>query len=240
MQAGPMLWTNNVIVIADDIMIVGKKTNYSNHDQALTTLHDTVRKCNVHLTYDKLQYKKQEVDFFGETSTTRGHKSAQSKVSATTAMPAPTCKKQVQSFIGMINYLSKFSAWLLELAKPIRELSKEKVPFNWGPEHQSTFTMMKKEIAKVPVLAYYNPKKQAVLQKDTSIKGLGTCLLQDERPVYFASKALTEEQKGHVAIELVSLTVVWAMKKFHHFLYTSHFILETEQKPLESNLVKKY
>ena len=64
MQAGPMLWTNNVIVIADDIMIVGKKTNYSNHDQALTTLHDTVRKCNVHLTYDKLQYKNQEVEFF--------------------------------------------------------------------------------------------------------------------------------------------------------------------------------
>ena len=43
-------------------------------------------------------------------------------------MPPPQCKKQVQSFIGMINYLSKFSARLSELAKPIWELSKEKVP----------------------------------------------------------------------------------------------------------------
>ena len=111
-------------------------------------------------------------------------------------MPVPSCKKKVQSFIGMINYLSKFSAWLSELAEPIRELSKEKVLFNWGPEHQSAFTMMKKEIAKAPVLAYYYPKKQAILQTDASLKGLGACLLQDDRPVYFGSKALTEAQRG--------------------------------------------
>ena len=66
MQAGTMFWKiRNVIVIADDIMIVGKKTDHSHHDQALTTLLETARKCDVHLNYDKLQYKKQEVDFFG-------------------------------------------------------------------------------------------------------------------------------------------------------------------------------
>ena len=63
-------------------------------------------------------------------------------------------------------------------------------------------------------------------------------MLQEERQVYFASKALTAAQKGHVAIELESLAVVWAMKKFHHFLYTSHFILETDQKCLEAILSK--
>ena len=61
------------------------------------------------------------------------------KVSAITAMPSPTNKNQVQSFIGVINYLSKFSLRLSELAEPISELSKDKVPFNWGPEHQTAF-----------------------------------------------------------------------------------------------------
>ena len=56
----------NVIVIADDIIIVGKKTNHCDHDKALTTLLETARRCNVHLNYDKLQYKKQEVDFLRE------------------------------------------------------------------------------------------------------------------------------------------------------------------------------
>ena len=83
---------------------------------------------------------------------------------------------------------------------------------------------MKIESARAPVLAYYNPRKQTVLQTDTSIKGLGVCLLQEEKPVYIASKVLTEAQKGYVVIEIESLAVAWAMEKFHHFLYASHFI----------------
>ena len=153
-------------------------------------------------------------------------------------MPAPTCKKQVQSFIGMVNYLSKFSVKLSELAEPIRRLSKDKVPFNWGPEHQEAFKQMKKEITRAPMLAYYNPRKQTVLQTDASIKGLGACLLQDEKLVYFASEALTEAQKGYVVIEIESLAVAWAMGKFHQFWYASHFVLETDQKPLEAILSK--
>ena len=151
-------------------------------------------------------------------------------------MPAPSCKKEVQSFIGMINYLSKFLARLSELALPIREFAKEKVACNWDPEHQAAFKLVKKEIAEAPILAYYDPKKTTVLKTDASINGLGACLLQDEKPVYFASKALTEAQRGYVAIELESLAVGWAMEKFHHFLYGNHFLLGTDQKPLETIL----
>ena len=50
--------------------------------------------------------------------------------------------------------------------------------------------------------------------------------------------ALTDAQKGYVAIELESLAVAWAMEKFHHFLYTSHFLLETDQKLLKAILSK--
>ena len=114
---------DQVIVIMDDIMVVGKQQNHKGHDIALTNLLETARRCNIKFNFDKLQYKKSEVDFFGETYTTDGHKPAQSKVFAIVNMPTPTCKKQVQSFIGMVNYLSKFSARLYELAEPIRELS---------------------------------------------------------------------------------------------------------------------
>ena len=63
---------------------------------------------------------------------------------------------------------------------------------------------------------------------------MGACFLQDEKLVYFASKTLTGAQKGYVAIKIESLAVAMAMEKFHHFLYTCHFILETGQKPLEA------
>ena len=88
------------------------------------------------------------------------------------------------------------------------------------------------------ILAYYNPKKPTVLQTNASCKGLGACLLQNQKPVYFSSRALSETQKGYVAIELESLVVAWEMEKFHHFLYGNEFVLKTDQKPLEVILLK--
>ena len=132
----------NVIVIADDIMVVGKMQNHKDHDHTLTTLLQTAKAYNVRLNYEKLQDKQTEVEFFGETYTVNGCKPAQSKVKAIVEMLPPSSKKQVQSFIGMVNYLSKFSAHLSELAEPIQELSKEKVPFSWGPEHEEFFRLV--------------------------------------------------------------------------------------------------
>ena len=99
---------DQVIVIVDDIMVVGKQHNHKDHDIALTNLLETAIRFNIRLNFDKLQYKKTEVDFFGETYTTDGHKPAQSKVSAKVKMLQPTFKKEVQPFTGMVNYLSKF------------------------------------------------------------------------------------------------------------------------------------
>ena len=56
--------SRQVIVTADDIMIVSKKQNHSDHNQALSTLLETARRCNMKLNYEKLQYKEDEVDFF--------------------------------------------------------------------------------------------------------------------------------------------------------------------------------
>ena len=81
-----------VIIITDGIMVDGYKPDHSDHDQAFTSLLQTAHKCNVKLNYDKLQYKQNEVDFFGDTYTTNGHKPAKSRVSAITAMPSPTKK----------------------------------------------------------------------------------------------------------------------------------------------------
>ena len=130
--------------------LLGYKPDHSGHDQAFTNLLQTSQKCNVKFNYDKLQYKQDEVNFFGETYTTSGCKPAKSKVLAIKAMPSPTNKKQINSFICMINYLYTFSTRLPELAEPIRELSKDKVPFNWGPEHQAAFTQMKQKFKVLP------------------------------------------------------------------------------------------
>ena len=88
-------------------------------------MHDqTMRSCNIETQSGFVSVK---------TYKTSSCKPDKNKVTAFTKIPVPTCKKQVQSFVGMISYLSKFSARLLEIAEPIRELAKDKVPFNQDP-----------------------------------------------------------------------------------------------------------
>ena len=166
----------NLIVIADDGMVVRKKENHRDHDIAFTTLLHNARKCNIKLNYDKLKFKCKEVNFYGETYTTDGCKPAPGKIQAIVKMPPLSNKKEAQSFIGMINYLTKISSRLTELSKPVRELTKEKVPYKWYPEYQESFEALKKELVRAPILAYYNPRKENMLQTDASTKGLGACL----------------------------------------------------------------
>ena len=68
-----------VIIIADDIMIVGYKPDPSDREQAFITLLQTTQKCNMKLNYDKLQYKQDEVEFFGEMYTTSSHNPSKDK-----------------------------------------------------------------------------------------------------------------------------------------------------------------
>ena len=72
-----------------------------------------------------------------------------------------------------------------------------------------------------------------------AVKGWVQSLLQNQKPVYFASRALSEMQKGYVVIELKSLAVTWAMEKCHHFLYGNEFVLETDSKTIRSNTLEK-
>ena len=74
-------------------MVVGKQPNYKDCDIALTQLLKTARECNVCLNYNKLQYKRTEVDFFGETYPIDGRKPSQSKVKAIQEMPPPQSKE---------------------------------------------------------------------------------------------------------------------------------------------------
>ena len=111
-----------------------------------------------------------------------------------TEMPKPTCLKDLQTFLVMVQYLSKFCPRIAQIAKPLPDLTKKHAPYVWGPEHNQAFDSIKKEIVQAPILRYYDPKKATVLQTDASIKGLSTCLLQDGLPIYFASKSLQDAE----------------------------------------------
>ena len=119
----------NVIGIADDIIIWGDKEDGSDHDEALACFLQVTRENGLCINFDKIQYKTTEVTFFGETYTTKGHKPATDKVQAITQMPTPTTVTELQTILGMCQYLAKYSPRTAELSEPLRQLTCKGIPF---------------------------------------------------------------------------------------------------------------
>ena len=137
------------------------------------------------------------------------------------------------SFLGLVNY-NRFSPHLAELSEPLRQICRQNVEFELTESVCVAFSLTKEEISKNVTLPYFNPECSTTLQTDASKKGLGAVLLQNSRPVMFASGALTGSERNYQNLERECLATIWGMEKFHYFLYGKEFTLETDQKPLVS------
>ena len=86
--------------------------------------------------------------------------------------------------------------------EPIRQLTRGGVVFQWGEAQERAFEKVKSLVTEAPVLAYYSPKEELVLQTDASNKGLGAALLQNGKPIAYKSRALsdTESKYTHIYI----------------------------------------
>ena len=93
-------------------------------------------------------------------------------------------------------------------------------------------TAFRRQVGSESCLSYYHPQKETVLEVDVSQKGLGACLLQDNKPVAFASKTLTPTQSAYSNIERETLAIVNGVTKFHTYLFGKPFVIITDHKPL--------
>ena len=84
---------------------------------------------------NKVQFKCQEVSFFGHKWARHGIKPDDSKIFAIQKMTPPENRKDLQSFLGLVNYLTRYSGRLASLTAPLRELIKKDIAYVWGPEH---------------------------------------------------------------------------------------------------------
>ena len=111
----------NVIGIANDIIIWGDKEDGSDHNVALAHFLQVTCENGLCINFDKIQYKTTEVTFFGKTYTNKGHKPASDKVQAITQMPTPTNVTELKTFLGMCQYLAKYSPRIAELSETLRQ-----------------------------------------------------------------------------------------------------------------------
>ena len=218
------------IGISDDVTLHGK--GEKQHDERLHKVMEQTRKANLCLNYAKVSIKQPSVKFFGNIYSAEGVRADPGKVEAITALRPPENKGEVKSFLGMVNYLQKFIPRISEHTKLLRDLEKKGVHFVWSEDHQQSFERIKALVKDDMLLAYYDRNKPATLQCDYSENGIGVALVQEGRPVQFASKALVKGEEDYAPIEGEMLGVVYGIKKFHNYLYGRKFTVECDHKPL--------
>ena len=219
--------------IVDDIIIAGFKDDGSDHDENLRAVLERVRERNVRFNEDKMVVRCTKIPFFGHMIGSGGVEADPSKIAAIQAMAVPTNIQDLQSFLGMVNYLSRFMPRLASL----RDLCKNGSLFKWGPEHDRAFQNVKGEIASATQLQYYNHEKPLTLQVDASKRGLGAALVQEAGPVAFANKSLRTETR-YSNIEREMLGIVYGLERFHCYAYGRRVTIETDHKPLVSIVQK--
>ena len=218
--------------IADDMVIFGR--NEEEHDRNLILFLETTRKNGLVLNKKKLQFKKEEVSFFGHRWNSTGISPDPKKTESILKMQFPPDKETMHSFLGLVNFLNRYTPKLAELCSPLRKLILKDSHYSPGDPEHSAFDAIKAEFKKKIILPYFDRNKETILQTDASKKGFGAVILQEEQPIYYASRALTSAEKNYQNLEHEAQAAVWGMEKFHYFLYGRKFILQTDQKPLVS------
>ena len=226
----------------DDIIVVGCGTTddeaTTDHNKNLKALLERCREKNIALNGDKLEPCRKEIGFTGHIITNKGLQADPEKNNAIIDMTPPTDVKGIQRFCGFVNYLAKFLPHLSEVMEPIRQLTKSNVSWHWGDAQDKAFNDIKTLVTQAPVLAYFNPEAEVSIQCDASDKGLGSALLQNEKPIAYASRALTEAEKRYCPLEKEMLAVVFSLEKFHQYVYAKDVTIFSDHKPLEAILQK--
>ena len=224
--------------IADDLVVAGFREDGSDHDQTVRMVLDRAREMGARFNPDKMVLHCKQIRFYGHIIGANGVSPDPKKVAAIQGMAPPTNVKMLQTFLGMVNYLHRFTPNLAELTKPLRDLCHADSNFCWGPEHQQAYDAVKQEICSARNLPFYNPQQQLTLQVDASGHGLGAALIQDKGPITFASKALTEVESRYSNIEREMLGILYGLEKFHHYVFGRPVRVQTNHKPLVAILAK--
>ena len=200
-----------------------------------------------------MQINTDNVPFFGHVLTKDGIQPDESKVKLILDWPIPENQKELQQFMGSVNYLLKFLAFLSDLHAPLQPLLKKDSEFIWTDTHTVAFNHIKEHVSNDVKLQFFDSSKPLFIKVNASKRGIGAVMLQcnpiiknsssteipnNLHPISYASKTLSKTESNYSNIERELLGVVFAVTHFKHFTYGRQVTIISDHKPLVS-LFKK-
>ena len=232
----------------DDVLI--HSPDIETHLQHMRILFQRLREADLKLKDSKCNYFKTHVQYLGHLVSGKGIKPLPEKLASIKKMPAPTTPKEIKKFLGLVGYHRKFILRFADIARPMTNLTKQDIPFEWTVQCQASFEMLKETLLTSPILKYPDPNKAYILFTDAS-KHTWACVLTQEyqyekdgktfeinHPITFASGLFKGSQLNWAALTKEAFAIYVSIKKLSYHLEDVDIILRSDHLPLKKFLLK--
>ena len=215
----------------DDLLVITKGT-YEDHLVKLGAVLNKLRRAGLKVNAKKSFFAQQQLEYLGYWVTTKHITPLSKKVQAILDIAQPKTKKQLRSFIGIVNYYR--DAWIRRshILTPLTQLTGKNTKWEWKKEHTEAFNAIKRVVAKETLLAYPDFSKTFEIHTDASDYQLGAVISQEGKPIAFFSRKLTQAQRNMTVTEKELLAIVETLKEFRNILLGHEIIVYTDHKNL--------
>jgi hypothetical protein len=220
-----------VVVFIDDILVYSK--NEAEHAEHL---HIVLQRLHDHRLYAKLskyEFWLREIKFLGHNISPDGVSVDPEKVQEVINWKPLATVRQIRSFLGLAGYYRRFILDFSRIAKPMTELLKKGVKYEWSQKCEDAFHALRQHLTTAPVLAQPDNTKSFEVYCDASGTGLGCVLMQDNRVIAYASRALRPHEQNYHTHDLELAAIVHALKIWRHYLMGAHCNIYTDHKSLK-------
>uniref|UniRef100_A0A5S6QXP6 RNA-directed DNA polymerase n=1 Tax=Trichuris muris TaxID=70415 RepID=A0A5S6QXP6_TRIMR len=170
--------------------------------------------------------------------TKEGIHATEGKLKAIKEAPPPRDKKQLQAFLGLLNFYSAFMPKKATVLEPLHRFLDATTKSNCccSKKEHKAFEAAKELLTAKSVLAHFDGTKPLLLACDSSEHGLGAILSQieegQEKAVAYACRTMFKTVPNYGQIDKEALALMFGVQKFHQYHFGRHFTAVTDHKPL--------
>ena len=225
-----------VIPYVDDIL-VASETDLA-HLRHLEEILQRFQQHNVTLNFRKCDVKVTEVIFLGHVLSPEGIRPDLSRIQAIREFIEPKNKKQLQGFLGTVNFRAKFVEKFAKQLVPLLELLKKGKRWTWEVKHQEAFGKIKEFFGNWVMLHFPDPQKKFYVQTNASDYAIGAVIYQKDEmgsPLIIgcSSRTLRGAEIAYSTTEKELLALVWSLQKYRNMLIGAQIVHRTDHHALK-------